>query len=78
MQEFEHSLALPFFGTGIKTASPVATAEFSIFVGILSMSILVLHKQMIKQTKVQPYNGILLGNTKERTIGNGIQGHYAE
>ena len=30
---FEHSLALPSFGIGIKTdlSSPVATAEFSIF-----------------------------------------------
>ena len=34
----EHSLALPFFGTGMKTDlfSPVATAEFSKFAGILS------------------------------------------
>ena len=35
---FEHSLALPFFGIGMKTefSSPVATAEFSKFAGILS------------------------------------------
>ena len=34
--EFEHSLALPFFGIGMKTAfsSPVATAEFSKFAGM--------------------------------------------
>ena len=34
---FEHSLALPFFGIGMKTdlSSPVAT-ELSIYVGILS------------------------------------------
>ena len=33
-------LALPFFGTGIKTdfSSPVATAEFSKFAGILSVA----------------------------------------
>ena len=31
VRSFEHSLALPFFGIGIKTdlSSPVATAEFS-------------------------------------------------
>ena len=34
----EHSLALPFLETGMKTdfARPVATAEFSKFAGILS------------------------------------------
>ena len=38
MQLFEHSLSLPFFGTGMKTdiSSPVSTAEFSKFAGILS------------------------------------------
>ena len=37
----EHSLALPFFGIGMKTDlfSPVATAEFSRFVGILSAAL---------------------------------------
>ena len=59
-------------------SSPVATADFCKFVGILSMGILALHKQMIKQTKVQPYNEILLSNKKERTTGDGVQGHYAE
>ena len=34
---FEHSLALPFFGIGMKTklSIPVATAEFSELAGIL-------------------------------------------
>jgi len=34
-------LALPFFGIGMKMAfsSPVATAEFSIFAGILSAAL---------------------------------------
>ena len=38
---FEHSLALPFFGTGMKTdlSSPVVTAEFSKFAGILSAAL---------------------------------------
>jgi len=38
VQYFEHSLALPFFGIGMKTDlfSPVATAVFSKFAGILS------------------------------------------
>ena len=33
---FEHSLALPFFGIDWTFSSPVATAEFSKFAGILS------------------------------------------
>ena len=38
VQWFEPSLALSFFGIGMKTdfSSPVATAEFSKFPGILS------------------------------------------
>ena len=38
---FEHSLALPFFGIGMKTefSSPVATAKFSKFAGILSAAL---------------------------------------
>ena len=41
---FEHSLALPFLGIGMKTdlltfSSPVATAEFSKFAGILSAAL---------------------------------------
>ena len=41
MQYFEHSLALPFFGIGMKTdlSSPVATAEFSKCAGILSAAL---------------------------------------
>ena len=39
--EFEHTLALPFFGIGMKTDffSPVATAGFSKFAGILSAAL---------------------------------------
>ena len=38
---FEHSLALPFFGIGMKTdfCSPVATAQFSKFAGISSAAL---------------------------------------
>ena len=38
---FEHSLTLPFFGIGIKLtfSSPMATAEFSKFAGILSTAL---------------------------------------
>ena len=37
---FEHFLALPFFGTGLKNnLFPVATAEFSKFAGILSAAL---------------------------------------
>jgi len=41
VQHFEHSLALLYFGTGMKTdlSSPVATAEFSKFAGILSAAL---------------------------------------
>ena len=39
--EFEHSLALPFFGIGMKLtfSSPVAVAEFSKFAGTLSAAL---------------------------------------
>ena len=39
--QFEHSSALSFFGIGMKTdfSSPVATAEFTKFVGILSAAL---------------------------------------
>ena len=39
--QFEHSLASPFFGIGMKTdlSSPVATAEFSKFASILSAAL---------------------------------------
>ena len=38
---FDHSLALPFFGIGMKTdfSSPEATAEFSKFAGVLSVAL---------------------------------------
>ena len=38
VQQYKHSLALPFFGIGmnIDISSPVAPAEFSVFAGILS------------------------------------------
>ena len=38
---FEHFLALPFFGIGMKTdlSSPVVTVEFSKFSGILSAAL---------------------------------------
>ena len=41
MWQFEHSLALPFFGFGMKNnlASPVAIAEFSKFAGMLSATL---------------------------------------
>ena len=41
VRQFEHSLALPFFGIGWKLSfsSPVATAEFSKFAGILSAAL---------------------------------------
>ena len=38
---FEHSLAMPFFGTGVKTDlfQSCGTAEFSQFAGILSAAL---------------------------------------
>ena len=41
MRYFEHSLALLFFAIGMKTefSSPVATAEFSKFAGVLTATL---------------------------------------
>ena len=41
VQQVEHSLAVSFFAIGMKLSfsSPVATAEFSKFVGILSAAV---------------------------------------
>ena len=41
VRECEHSLGLPFFGLGMKTdlSSPMITAEFSKFAGILSAAL---------------------------------------
>ena len=41
LEKFEHSLALPFFGIGMKTdlSNPVATAEFSRFTDILNAAL---------------------------------------
>jgi len=41
VRQFEHSLALFFFGIGLKLtfSSPMATAEFSKFAGILSAAL---------------------------------------
>ena len=41
VQQYEHSLALPFFGTGMKLTffSPMVTAEFSKFAGTLSAAL---------------------------------------
>ena len=41
VQQFEHSLAFPFFGIGMNTelSSPVAIAVFSQFVGMLSAAL---------------------------------------
>ena len=45
MRYFEHSLALLFFAIGMKTefSSPVATAEFSKFAGVLSVALSQFH-----------------------------------
>ena len=45
VQLFEQSLALPFFEIGMKLTffSPVATAEFSKFAGILIAALLLHH-----------------------------------
>ena len=43
VRQFEHFLALPFFGIGMQTdpvsTDPVATTEFSQFAGILSAAL---------------------------------------
>ena len=47
---FDHSLALPFFGIGMKTdfSSPEATAEFSQFADILSVALSQHHLYYLK------------------------------
>ena len=52
---FEHSLALPFFRIGMKTdlSSPVATAEFSKFAGILSAALSQHHLLGFERAQLQ-------------------------
>ena len=54
VQYFEHSLALHFFGTGMKTdfSSPVATAEFSKCAGILSEALSQHHLSGFERAQV--------------------------
>ena len=49
---FEHSVALPLFGIGMKTdlSSPVATDEFSKFAGILSAALSQQHQVRLPLT----------------------------
>ena len=58
VQYFEHSLALPFFGIGMKTdfSILVATAEFSKFADILSAALSKHHLSVfgIAQLKISP------------------------
>ena len=53
--QFEHSLALPFFGTGMKTDlfSPVATAEFSNFADTLSVALSQHHLLVFKIVQLE-------------------------
>ena len=55
VQQFAHSLASPFFGTGMKTDlfSPVATAEFSKFAGILSAALWQHHLLRFEITQLE-------------------------
>ena len=55
LQLFEHSLALTFFGIGIKSdfSSPVATAEFSKFAGILSAALSQHHLSGFERAQVE-------------------------
>ena len=55
VQQFEHSLALPFFGIGMKRtfSSPVATAEFCKFAGILSAALSQHHLLGLEITQLE-------------------------
>ena len=55
LQEFGHSLALPFFGIGMKTdfSSPVATAELSKFAGILSAALSQHHLSGLETARLE-------------------------
>ena len=55
VQQFEHSLAFTLFGIGMKTdlSSPVATAEFSKFAGILSAALSQHHLSRFEITQLE-------------------------
>ena len=55
---FEHSLAFLFFGIGMKTdlSSPVVTAEFSKFAGILSEALSRHHLLGFEITQLEFYH----------------------
>ena len=58
VQQFEHSLALPFFGIGMKIDlfNRVATAEFSKFAGILSAALSQHHLLGFEITQLEFYH----------------------
>ena len=58
VQESEHSLALPFFGSEMKTdvSSPVATTEFSKFAGILSAALSQQHLSGFEIAQLEFHN----------------------
>ena len=55
---FEHSLALPFFGIGMKMdfSSPVVTAEFSKLAGILSAALSQHHLSRFEIAQLEFYH----------------------
>ena len=74
VQQFEHSLALPFFGIGMKLtfSSPVATAEFSKFAGTLSAA-LSQHIYIYIHTHTCWYQiGVYCMQREKRVQNNGI------
>ena len=58
VQQFEHSLVLPFFGIGMKAyfSSPVATAKFSKFTDILSELLSQHHVSGFKISQLEFYH----------------------
>ena len=58
VQQFEHSLQLPFFGIGMKQtfSSPAATAEFSRFADILSAALSQNHLLGFKIVQLEFYH----------------------
>ena len=53
VQYIEPFLALPFFGIGLTISSPVATAEFPQFAGILSAALSQCHLSLFEIAQLE-------------------------
>ena len=72
VRSFEHSLALPFFGIGMKTdlSSPVATAAFYRFAAILSAALIPKYSPVCTYTQPKKLNYLFNSNLKKNLLGS--------